>query len=687
MHLTSQHGPDPARPPATAAPWWRRSAAPPVVLGYLALYLATAHLEHLAAAPGGLAPWSPRPALSVVLLLLLGLRYAALPLAAELAAGLLLHRPWAGPGAGWLLLDAALAALAWAAAAGLLGRLRLDPALRRPRDLGRLLLVAAAAAPLAAALPRAALAAATGLVPWAGAAAALVSWWARDAAGVALVAPLLAALVVRRLRPSGEPPWRPARRPAETAVQVLAVALPPLLGLWLPAVLRTPLLAAYFAPLAWAALRRGLAGASLAAAAAGLLLAGTLALRPPADAAAAAAELQSFLLVAAAAALWIGALADARGAGEAERGQLHAVLESSPDCVATVDRAGRLLYLNQAGRRLLGLGLLEPLGGRRLDELLPQLAARLSAQADLGPARWTGATTLHRGGQRVPLEHVAVAHPSPGGRTGTLTAITRDVSEARRVEDELAAAGERLDEQRLHLNAVTAHMPVALLVAKVDGTCLRAEGRALARLCARPESLVGASLFQALEAHDQLVGDFCQAATGSAVSSWATVGEAVLETHFRPVVGRNGTVKQVVGLLGDVTERVCAEAAAADLQARLDALQARMDSLEQGGTVRTLTAWLRHLEILEEELAGASQVTTLAPVKQTLERVLEAGADPPELPLPARPHTAPAGGVTAARPRTADRRPGADLVLTGEPAAPHGAGERAALPEPDAERR
>jgi PAS domain S-box-containing protein len=686
MHLTSQHGTNPARPPATAAPWWGRSAAP-IVLGYLALHLAAARLESLAAGPSGLAPWSPRPALAVVLLLLLGLRYAAVPLAAELAADLLLpRRPGASPG--WLLLDATLTVLAWAAAAGLLGRLRLDPALRRPRDLGRLLLVAAVAAPLAAALARVALAVAAGPLPRTGAAAALAAWWARDAAGVTLAAPLLAVLVVRRLRPPApaEPGWRPARRPAEAAAQALAVALAPLLGLWLPAALRPLLLAACFAPLAWVALRRGLAGAAVAAAATGLLLAATPALRQPADAAA-TAELQSFLLVAGVAALWIGALADASGAGEAARGQLHAVLEANPDCVATVDRAGRLLYLNQAGRRLLGLAPLEPLGGRRLEQLLPQLAARLAAQADLGPERWTGATTMHRGGERVPLEHVAVAHPAPDGRTETLTAITRDVGEARRVEGELAATTERLDEQQLHLNAVTTHMPVALLVATVDGTCLRAEGKALARLCARPETLVGASLFQALEAHDQLVGDFCQAAAGSAVSSWATVGEAVLETHFRPVVGRNGKVKQVVGLLGDVTDRVRAETAAADLQARLDALQARVDSLEQGGTVRTLTAWLRHLEILEEELAGGSQLTTLAPVKQTLERVLEAGADRVELPLPARQEAAAAGaGEVAARPDTAAPRR-ADLVLTGEPAVPRGPGERAALPEPDAEPR
>lgn len=502
------------------------------------------------AGPAGLAPWSPRPGLTLVLLLLLGLRYAAVPLAAELAAGLLVPSPGGRPGTGWLLLDAGLVALAWAATAAVLGgRLRLDPAMRRARDLGRLLLVAVAAAPLAAALPRVVLAAAAGLVPWAGAWALVVSWWARDAVGVALAAPLLAALVVRRVRPPapGEALWRPLRGRAETAAQVVA---------------------------------------------------------------------------------------DGRGAGQAERRRLEAVLDANPDCVATVDREGRTLYLDQAGRRLLGLGGTEPLAGRRLADLLPQLAARLSAQADLGPARWTGATTLVSAGRRVLLEHVAVAHRAPDGRTEALSAITRDLSEARRMEGELAAAAERIDEQRLHLTAVTAHMPVALLVAKVDGTCLWAEGRALARLGTSPEALEGASLFQELEAHDQLVGDFCQAATGSAVSSWATVGSAVLETHFRPVVGRNGKVKQVIGLLGDVTERVRAETAAADLQARLDTLQGRLDSLDDTGTVRTLTAWLRHLEIIEEELAGGRPVTALLPVKRTLERVLVAGVDLAELPLP-----------------------------------------------------
>ena len=660
MHLTGQHGTHPARPPATTAPWRRGSAALPIVLGYLFLYLAAARLEGAVAGRAGLSPWSPRPGLTLVLLLLLGLRYAPVPLAAELAASLLVRPPGGRPGAGWLLLDAAVVALAWTATAGLLGgRLRLDPALRRPRDLGQLLLVAAAAAPLLAALARVALAVAAGLVPWTSAPAALASWWARDAAGVALAAPLLAALVVRRVRSpaAGEPLWRPVRDRVETAAQALAVVLPPLLGLWLPVMQRPPLLAACFAPLVWVALRRGLAGAAAAAMATGLLLAGTLALRQPADAAGAVADLQSFLLVAAGAALWIGALADARGAGQAERGQLEAVLDATPDCVATVDRSGRLLFLNQAGRRLLGLGEREPLAGRRLGDLLPQLAARLSAQADLGPARWTGATTLLRGGRRVPLEHVAVAHRAPDGRTQAVSAITKDVSGIRQLEGELASAAERLDEQQLHLTAVTAHMPVALLVAKVDGTCLRAEGRALARLCARPEALEGASLFQALEAHDQLIGDFCVAATGSAISSWATVGDAVLETHFRPVVGRNGKVKQVIGLLGDVTERVRAEAAAADLQARVDVLQARTESLDRGGTVQTLTAWLRHLEILEEELADGSPVTTLVPVKRTLERVLEAGADLAELPVPPPPQDAP-----AAPPEQAEEGQGAITV-------------------------
>jgi PAS domain S-box-containing protein len=638
MRLTRRHRTDAARPPADEASWWRWPAAAPVVLVYLVSYLAAARWEHLLTGAAGLAVWSPRAGLSLALLLLLGLRYAPLALAAEFAAGLFLLAPGSRPG--WLLLDAGVAALAWAAAAAVLtGRLRIDLSLRAPRDLGRLLLVGVAAAPLAAALARAAVAAVSGRLPIGDPSGTVAAWWAGNAVGVVLVAPLL-VLLVARCRPSGpatgvhdglalpagpgEESWRPRRGRVETAAQVVAIAALPLAGLFLPAALRPPVLAVCFAPMLWAAVRRGLADAAAAAAATGLALAGALALHPAAPAAE-VADLQAFLLVAAGATLWVGVLADARAAGIERGRQLLAVLDAAPDTVATVDRTGRLLYLNQAGRQLLGLGRQEPVAGRLLADLLPQLAARLATQIGLGPDRWTGATTLTSDGRRIPLGHVAVTHQGPGGRVEAVSAFTRDLTETRRLEAELAASAERLDEHRMHLATVTAHMPLALLVAGVDGTCVRAEGRALDRLGTGAAALEGASLFQALEGHDQLVGDFCQAAAGNAVSSWATVGDAVLETHFRPVVGRNGKVKQVIGLLGDVTERVRAEASAADLQARLDALQARRDALADAGTVRTLTAWLRHLEIMEEELAEGRPVTALSPVKHTLERVLEAG--------------------------------------------------------------
>jgi PAS domain S-box-containing protein len=642
MRLTRQHRTHPARPPANAAPWWRWPAAAPIVLAYLVAYLAAARWEHLLTQTVGLAPWSPRAGLSLALLLLLGLRFTPVALAAELAAGLLLV-PGSRPG--WLLLDAAVTALAWAATAAVLtGRLRIDLSLRAPRDLGRLLLIGVAAAPLAVALARAGVTAASGSLPR-DLGGTVAAWWAGNAVGVVLVVPLLLALVAR-CRPSGtaagqaavhhgltlpaaldEAAWRPRRGRVETAAQVAAIAALPLTGLFLPAALRPPLLAACFAPMVWAAVRRGLADAAAAAAATGLALAGALALHP-ASPAAEVADLQAFLLVAAGATLWVGVLADARAAGIERGRQLLAVLDAAPDTVATVDRAGRLLYLNQAGRQLLGLGRGEPVVGRLLSDLLPQLAARLATQIGLGPEQWTGATTLTSDGRRIPLGHVAVAHQGPGGRVEAVSAFSRDLSETRRLEAELAASAERLDEQRMHLATITTHMPVALLVAGVDGTCVRAEGLALASLGTKAAVLEGASLFQALEGHDQLVGDFCQAAAGNAVSSWATVGDTVLETHFRPVVGRNGKVKQVIGLLGDVTEQVRAEASAADLQARLDALQAGRDALADAGTVRTLTAWLRHLEIMEEELAEGRPVTALGPVKHTLERVLEAGGDP-----------------------------------------------------------
>jgi PAS domain S-box-containing protein len=618
--------------------WWRRgrvaarrlALAAAVALAYLALYLSGT----LGLRAAGQDAWPALAGPTVALLLVFGLRWAPLPFLAELAAAALLPAG-SRPAVPELLLGATAPVLAWGGVAALLaGRARLDPALRRPRDVGWFLLLAVGVGPAAAAALHAALAVAAGRLAWPALPAAVSGWWTAGAVGVLAVAPLLMVVSAGRARPPGlgQPVWRPRASRSETAVQALAVAATPVLALLVPAAQRPPLLYLCFAPLIWVAVRRGVPGAAAGTAALGALSVVVLALGRPAGPA--GPELESFLVAAAASSLYVGALVGERATSQQRQRQLSAILDAAPDCVATVDRAGRLLYLNDAGRRMLRLGEDEQVTGRSLRELLPQLAARLAAQADLGPDLWKGATTMPagRGGQRVPLEHVAVAHPAPDGRTEAVSAITRDVSAEQRTAARLASAEEQLGEQRLHLGAVLANVPIAMVVAAVDGTCLEVQGRALERL--GPARLAeGRSLFHAFRGNDQLVGDLCQAAAGSAVSSCTTLGDAVLETHFRPVLGRGGKVKHVIGLLSDVTDRVRAEAICDELLAQLDARDAQRQDLDgalRADAAQTLTAWLRHLRILEEQMASGRPVTALAPVKQTLEQVLEAGAATPE---------------------------------------------------------
>jgi len=621
---TAEEAPVHAQPPGRAALPAAAALAYPVL--YLAGVLGS---RTLLAAPSEPA-WPALPGLTVALLVVFGLRWAALPFLAGLGAAVMLSG--AGPALPELALEAAAATLPWTAAAAVLTRrLRLDPALRRLRDVGWFLLVAVGAAPLAAAATRAALAVLGGEMAWPDAPAAVPGWWTADALGVLGVAPILMVLLASRVHPPapGQAVWRPRLHPWEAAAQALAVVAASLLALLVPAVQHPPLLYACSLPLVWLAVRRGVPGTAAGAAAASAPAVPVLELRQPAGPA--LAQLESFMVAATAASLCIGALVAERATSQQRQRQLSAILEAAPDCVATVDRAGRLLYLNGAGRRLLHLGEDEEVTGRLLRELLPQLAARLAAQADLGPDLWKGATTMPAArGHRVPLEHVAVAHPADDGSAEAVSAITRDMRQEQRTAARLAQAEEQLDEHRRRLGAVLANVPIALVVAGVDGTCIRAQGRALERLGpARPTR--GRSLFQAFQGNDQLVGDLCQAAAGSSVSSSTTLGDAVLETHFQPVVGRNGKVKHVIGLLTDVTDRARAEAVRDDLLARIDARDAQwrdLDSALQADAVQTLTAWLRHLEILEEQLDSGQPVTVLAPVKQTLEQVLGTGTLP-----------------------------------------------------------
>jgi two-component system NtrC family sensor kinase len=131
------------------------------------------------------------------------------------------------------------------------------------------------------------------------------------------------------------------------------------------------------------------------------------------------------------------------------RTRLTAILEATSDLVGIADASGRLLYLNRAGRALLGIGPDEPPSRYRPEEFAPE-HFRVAVREEVLPiiirdGLWKGeGALLSRDGREVPVSIVAIAHRTASGAIEFLSTIARDITELREAEAALQRQREAL---------------------------------------------------------------------------------------------------------------------------------------------------------------------------------------------------------------------------------------------------
>ncbi|OIQ87427.1 cyclic di-GMP phosphodiesterase Gmr [mine drainage metagenome] len=112
--------------------------------------------------------------------------------------------------------------------------------------------------------------------------------------------------------------------------------------------------------------------------------------------------------------------------------RLVAIVEATPDLIGTAMPDGRLLYVNQAGLRLLGIKE-DDFPKSRIQDFHPEWAGRLVTEEGIPHAvshgAWSGETAiLGPDGREIPVLQVILAHKGSDGTGTYLSTIVRDIT-------------------------------------------------------------------------------------------------------------------------------------------------------------------------------------------------------------------------------------------------------------------
>ena len=135
-----------------------------------------------------------------------------------------------------------------------------------------------------------------------------------------------------------------------------------------------------------------------------------------------------------------------RKTAETAQAQLVAILEATTDFVGIADGNGRVLYVNAAGRQMVGMSE-EDIAQTTIPDYFPDWAKEIVAKESLPTAcregAWSGEVAmLRRDGREIPISMVALAHKNSLGDVEFVSTVSRDITESKRAQVGLREAKE-----------------------------------------------------------------------------------------------------------------------------------------------------------------------------------------------------------------------------------------------------
>ncbi len=234
---------------------------------------------------------------------------------------------------------------------------------------------------------------------------------------------------------------------------------------------------------------------------------------------------------------------------ERARDRLEAIIEATTDFVAVTDASGVRVYLNPAGRELLGLAADADISRGRLDDDRPQWARDQFLNEILPVADsegiWSGESAyLNADGREIPVSKVVLAHKAADGTNIFYSTVARDITKRKQFEQEIERRARELAEANVVLQEQAQTDTLTGLPNRAHSVEVLDKFMSLAKRQDRPLSLA----FLDVD-HFKLVNDRYGHLVGDAVLSH--LGELLVRS-FRgeDVVARWGGEEFIVGMFG-----------------------------------------------------------------------------------------------------------------------------------------
>ena len=287
----------------------------------------------------------------------------------------------------------------------------------------------------------------------------------------------------------------------------------------------------------------------------------------------------------------IGSITDIteRKQAEAARDRLATIIESTTDLVGVSDTAGNHLYLNRAGRTLLGVGLDEDITKTNSANFVPNPASHRTITEGIPSAArlgiWSGEVVLlSRSGQEFPVSQVILAHKTANGEVESFSTIMRDITERKEAEAvqeqrtrELLQVNATLQHEigerervQTFLNSVVEHLPIAVFIKEAKEFRFVLWNKAGEKLTGIPNAeMIGKNdfdFFPQADAERNVTKDRAAFASKGVLE----IPEEIIQTRDHgarivhvwkvPIFDATGQPAFLLGIAEDITERKHAQA-------------------------------------------------------------------------------------------------------------------------------